>query len=144
MGSRLTLRKSPTGWKSPPAKKRQRVENAHPDREGQFLKLWLAFAPGRQFPQRQFVFHETRKWRFDFAWPLFKVAVEIDGGVYQKKATGHRSIGGVVSQMEKLNVAQIAGWKVLRFHANDLDKTPEQTVRMVESAFWVQPMENSE
>jgi hypothetical protein len=139
MSARIKLRKTPTGCE-PPAK-RKRVKAEHPDREGQFLKLWVAFAPSKPLPQRQFLFHETRKWRFDFAWPQYKVAVEIDGGVYQRKATGHRSISGVVNQMAKLNAAQIVGWKVLRFHADDLDKTPEDTVKMVESAFWVQPIE---
>ena len=133
MSARLTLRKAPAGV-SPPAK-RKRTKAEHPDREGQFLKLWSVFAADKPQPVRQFIFHETRKWRFDFAWPQYKVAVEIDGGVYQTKATGHRSISGVVSQMEKLNLAQIAGWKVLRFHANDLDQKPEHTVRTVESAF---------
>ncbi|HEY0983542.1 DUF559 domain-containing protein [Schlesneria sp.] len=123
----------------PKAKHSKRAKVAHPDREGQFLKLWQAFASDKPLPERQYVFHATRKWRFDFAWPQFKVAVEIDGGVFQRKATGHRSMDGVVKQMEKLNIAQIAGWKVLRFHPNDLDKTPEDTVRMVESAFWIQP-----
>ena len=33
------------------------------------------------WPEREFRFCE-RRWRFDFAWPSHKVAVEIDGGIF--------------------------------------------------------------
>ena len=31
-------------------------------------------------PQRQWKFHHSRKWAFDFAWPEVSLAVEVDGG----------------------------------------------------------------
>lgn len=133
MTARLKLKASqvPAGV-SKPAKKRAKAKNAHPDRENQFWLLWKSCAPaGYDEPQTQFIFHETRKWRFDFAWPDQKVAVEIDGGIYQKQATGHRSISGVEKDMEKSNAAQAAGWCVLRFHAKDLDKRPKQMIEEV-------------
>jgi very-short-patch-repair endonuclease len=65
---------------------------------------------------RQYKFDETgkRKWRFDFAWPQKKIAVEIDGGVYKKKGR-HAQTGGIIKDCEKLNEANIQGWHVLRF-----------------------------
>jgi very-short-patch-repair endonuclease len=58
-------------------------------------------------------FHPTRKWRFDFAWPDRSIAVEVDGAVYT--AGGTRAVKGFENDMDKLNEAQILGWRVLRF-----------------------------
>ncbi len=111
------------------AKKRTRF---YLDREEQFLKLWLVFTEGRwPAPVRQFRFCKTRRFRMDFAWLAEKVAVEIDGGVFQKQATGHRSIKGIADSMERQNIAVLDGWAMLRFHARDLEDRPEKTVRMV-------------
>lgn len=60
----------------------------------------------------QYCFHATRKWRFDFAWPQRKVALEVDGGVH----TGgrHTRGAGFTEDCEKVNAAVILGWRVLR------------------------------
>ena len=74
----------------------------------------------------EFRFHPVRRWRFDLAVPSAKVAVEIDGGVW----TGGRHSGGKgqIKDMEKMNAAAIAGWRVLHF-------TPQQLL-MVKAAVW--------
>ena len=66
---------------------------------------------------REFQFHPTRKWRFDYAMPALKVAVEVDGGVW----TGGRHINptGYINDMEKLNTAASMGWLVLRITTDD-------------------------
>jgi very-short-patch-repair endonuclease len=58
---------------------------------------------------REFVFHDTRDWRFDFAWPEYRFAVEVDG--YGR----HQSKSGFEKDCEKLNEAAMCGWTVLRF-----------------------------
>ncbi|WP_050489229.1 hypothetical protein [Bordetella bronchiseptica] len=64
-------------------------------------------------PEREYRFAAPRHWRFDFAWPHARVAVEIEGGVW----TGgrHTRGAGFVADTEKYNAAAIAGWRVLRF-----------------------------
>ena len=122
------------------SKRKKVVSKRHPDREGQFLKLLKVMGSDVPEPVRQYVFHETRKWRFDFAWPDALVAVEIDGGIFQgsrKKGgnqTGHRSINGVMADMEKSNHAAIDGWCLLRFHSKDLDQRPDYCVELVRQA----------
>jgi very-short-patch-repair endonuclease len=66
--------------------------------------------------EREYRFHPTRKWRFDFAWPAYKVAVEIDG------RGRHQTVDGVRKDCEKHNEAVILGWAVLRFPATDKGK----------------------
>lgn len=47
--------------------------------EEEFAFAWKA---GRYEPEfvREHRFHPTRRWRFDFAWPDEKVALEVEGG----------------------------------------------------------------
>jgi hypothetical protein len=59
----------------------------------------------------QLKFHPTRKWRFDFAFPIMMKAVEIQGGVWS--GGGHVTGSGYTKDCEKLNEAQILGWDVL-------------------------------
>lgn len=90
-------------------------------------------------PTREFRFHPTRKWRFDYAWPLFKVALEIEGGAHGRllivtdgveRRAGvsvplkagtrvrvggrHQSGPGFERDIEKYNSGQILGWLILR------------------------------
>lgn len=68
-------------------------------------------------PVREHRFHLIRKWRFDFAWPDQKVALECEGGVWTR---GRHTRGkGFNSDCEKYNAAVLEGWKVLRY-------TPDQ------------------
>lgn len=45
-----------------------------------FLKLLQQRFKDVEFV-KEFQFHPTRRWRFDYAIPAKKVAVEVDGGV---------------------------------------------------------------
>jgi hypothetical protein len=64
-------------------------------------------------PHREFAFAAPeRKFRFDFAWPVLKVALEVEGGVWSRGAHGRGS--GIVRDIEKYNLAVSMGWRVLR------------------------------
>jgi len=62
---------------------------------------------------REHTFLKDRKFRFDFAWPSCKMAVEIDGGT----ATGGRHVRpqGYEKDCEKLALAILDGWVVFKF-----------------------------
>lgn len=62
---------------------------------------------------REYQFHPSRRWRFDFAWPHIKLAVELHGGVYGYHPS-HTSAKRLHAEYEKLNEAQINGWTVLQ------------------------------
>ncbi len=63
-------------------------------------------------PEYPFAKDLGRKWRFDFAWPEYKVALEVEGGTWVGGA--HTRGRGYESDVEKYNVAGIAGWLVIR------------------------------
>jgi len=75
-----------------------------------------AVCPGWTLEYR---FHPKRKFRFDFACPSRRIAVEVEGGVwtYGRHVRG----SGYIRDMEKYNLAVMEGWRVLRY-------TPEQTL----------------
>ena len=64
-------------------------------------------------PYTEFKFHPTRLWRFDYAWPLAKVAVEVEGGVWTMGR--HTRGAGFENDIEKYNAAGEMGWIVLRY-----------------------------
>lgn len=63
----------------------------------------------------QHIFHPTRKWRFDIAWPNIKIAIEIQGF-----GPAHNSMQGMRNDCEKHNAAIELGWKLLYFMSPDL------------------------
>lgn len=63
----------------------------------------------------EFIFHPTRKWRFDFAHPIKKLAVEIEGGVWRRGGGAHSHPTNIMRDIEKSNNATLLGWHLLRF-----------------------------
>lgn len=63
-------------------------------------------------PEREYRFHPTRRWRFDFAWVDRKVAAEVEGGVWVRGR--HTRGAGYVADCAKYNSATLLGWRVLR------------------------------
>ena len=63
--------------------------------------------------EEEYRFLPDRRFRFDFAWPSHKIAVEIEGGTY---AGGRHVTGpGFAKDCEKYNLATLNGWSVYRF-----------------------------
>ena len=76
-------------------------------------------------PVRELVPLKGRKLRFDFGWPedKYRLLLEVQGGTSQKPVkiggrwyipvSGHNSMDGINRDCEKLNLAILAGWRVL-------------------------------
>ena len=63
-------------------------------------------------PEREVRFHPQRRWRFDFAWPARRVALEVEGGTWGKSR--HTTGSGFRDDCEKYAAAVLLGWRVLR------------------------------
>jgi very-short-patch-repair endonuclease len=77
-------------------------------------------------PVPEYRFAPPRRWRFDFCWPESKVALEVDGGIWNR---GRHTRGkGWLADSEKLNTAAVMGWRMLRC-------TPDQlaSVEMIQT-----------
>lgn len=80
--------------------------------------------------EREYRFHPTRKWRFDFAFSDKLLACEIDGGIY----SGGRHVrgSGVERDCDKVNAAGLRGWRILRFTAKHVKSG--EALRVIEEA----------
>lgn len=76
------------------------------------LLTWQIQAARLPEPVAEYRFHETRRWRFDLAWPALRVACEIEGGTWIGGA--HNRGLRFESDAAKYNDAAIDGWLVVR------------------------------
>ena len=69
-------------------------------------------------PVQEHKFHPTRRWRFDYAFPEYKVAIELEGGIWIQGR--HTRPQGHKNDMEKYTEASLLGWKIIRVEPKDL------------------------
>lgn len=82
-------------------------------------------------PETEVKFHPIRRWRFDYAFPEKKLAVEIDGGLWQYGR--HNRASGRIKDMEKENAAAVLGWRILYFTPQQAKKT--ETYKLIAQAY---------
>lgn len=99
------------------------------DLEYAFMTRWRQLAPDLPEPVREYKFLKKRRFRFDYAFPLVRVAVELEGGTF----SGGRHVRGkgYASDCEKYNLATLAGWKVLRFTSDMFHGDPATCIAQV-------------
>src|SRR5512135_1329961 len=69
--------------------------------------IGLCRGMGLPEPIPEYEYHPTRKWRLDYAWPLSKLALEIEGGIWTE---GRHTRGqGAMNDLEKYSEAAILG-----------------------------------
>lgn len=76
----------------------------------QFVAYCLA--AGLTAPEAEHHFKAGRRWRFDWAWPERRVALEVEGGVWTEGR--HTRGAGFLGDMAKYNEAALLGWRILR------------------------------
>lgn len=83
-------------------------------------------------PESELRFAPPRRWRFDFAFPDHRLAVEIEGAVWTQ---GRHTRGkGYAADCIKYNSAILAGWRVLRFTTDMLNADPRQVIETISAA----------
>ena len=78
-------------------------------------------------PMAEYKFHPERRWRFDYAFPAQRLAVEFDGGQWVAHGGRHNRD----TDREKLNTAAAMGWRVLRFSNQQWEKDPYGCMTLV-------------
>ena len=94
-----------------------------PEREYCFARVLVGDAPhppARRGIRKRLERAGLHDWRFDFAWPSVRVAVEVDGGQWVAHGGRHNRDG----DREKLNAAARHGWRVLRYSGSMLQRDP--------------------
>lgn len=111
-------------------------ESKYPCKNG-YSKIYEQLLGGEWWAE--WPFHPTRKWRFDYAYPELKIAIEVDGGIF----IGGRHSGGVgqLKDMEKGNAACAMGWYV--FHTTPEDMHDLEFRKLVLEAIKARKMQKS-
>lgn len=121
------------------------------DLEQTFLDAWGKYGMGRipVTPDDRYMFGPPRRYLCDFAWPRFKVMVELDGlgpghGIaYSRKYNPQTLLGATIKAIsddhDRQNYAVSLGWRVFRFTARQLgsEKLRKQACELVLKA--IQP-----
>lgn len=82
-------------------------------------------------PVAEHCFAPPRKWRFDYAWPDYFIALEVEGGVWKRGR--HNRASGFLKDMEKYNRAAALGWRVVKctpqtLHSDDTIRTVAEAI----------------
>lgn len=125
MQNKPTKRRSPASRPSTRTKRESRSKT--PKRAETDLFTLLIRTDLRLDCVKELEFCPGRKWRFDYALPEVKIAVEVEGGTYKTRTyrnkdgvlittTGgrHNSATGFLGDMEKYNSATVLGWRLIR------------------------------
>lgn len=89
-------------------------------------------AEGLEEPEREHRFAPPRRFRFDFAWPHKKLAVECEGGAWTRGR--HTRPQGFINDCEKYNLATLNGWRVLRFTGEHIKSG--EAIDTIKRAIW--------
>ena len=90
-----------------------KLPKAKSEPEERFALAWRVLG-GPAF-EREYEFAKPRMWRFDFAWPLARVAVEIEGGAWEGEHRGrHLRQLGFTDDCVKYAEGALLGWRVIR------------------------------
>jgi len=95
------------------------------DPERTFVTRWLQLSDTAPDPVAEYTFSEKRKFRFDFAWPVYMVAIEIHG------IKDHTSVKGLTRDCIKMNLAQVEGWTVFQATPGMLRQDPAGIIEMI-------------
>lgn len=85
--------------------------------EAKFMALWQRLGGAKL--EREYTFHHSRKWRFDFADPETRIAVEVEGGT--RSGGRHNRHEGFREDCTKYNAAVEDGWRVFRLTGDMID-----------------------
>lgn len=86
--------------------------------KGKSIFPGLCVAAGYPRPAEEYQFHPTRKWRFDYAWPNIKLALEVEGGIFIEGR--HTRGAGMLEDMRKYSAAALLGWRIIYYTPSDL------------------------
>lgn len=115
-----------------------RHKRAHAKLHETFENLLIHHLPQiYHLSEREYQFSKWR-YRFDYCWPCYMVAVDIQGGIYGGRSSGHTSISGMENDMMKINLAQSLGWVMLQLSPRKIQINPGYVVATLCQAIEIQ------
>lgn len=104
---------------------RKAEADARQEKYRRVIAKWLKADAIPSLPVEEYQFHPKRRWRFDFAWPEYLIAVEVQGGGPRHH---HATRVGVENDYVKTCTAQAMGWRVFPMTPRQFAATFGQSV----------------
>jgi hypothetical protein len=98
---------------TPKPSKRRRMGGEHGRSPGAALFVAACKAHGLPEPEPEYRFCEARRWRLDWCFVDYWLAVEIQGGLWVAGGGRHQRGAALLAEYEKLNMAALMGYRVL-------------------------------
>ena len=112
---------------------RRPAQAAPTESDAETIFAQIARECGLPDPRRQYtIILAGKRFRIDFAWPEFRIAVEIDG------ASTHSLPGALRADLHRQNSIILDGWLVLRYTWDDLVQRPSGAVIPALISAWTQ------
>lgn len=100
---------------------------------------WQIKAAGLPVPAREYRFDNTRRWRLDFAWPEYRIGIEVEGGLW---AFGrHQRQDGYRADIQKYNTLSLRRWILIRTTAEQIKSG--EALSWIETAFAIAAMSDN-
>lgn len=98
-----------------------------------FCAYLKQLAPDLPQPKSNYLFlkHIKREHKFDAAWVGYKVAVEIEGGTWQRGGSRHNRPKGYRDDCFKYNLGVEHGWLILRYTGEMLKENPYSVMQQI-------------
>jgi len=113
-----------------PREKRPRRQRGEDAEETLATALLLCGSPLADF-ERQYHYVPGRKFAADFGWATQRLLVELQGGIFQ--GVSHGAVSGMLRDIERLNLATLHGWRLLRFVPSQIaDDQIGETIELIE------------
>ena len=92
---------------------------------------------GEGCENKEFIFHDVRKWRFDYCYLAERVAIEYQGLNWKRDGenSGHQSIAGLMNDCEKFTEASLLGWTLILVTAESVNSG--QAIGWIERALGI-------
>lgn len=113
--------------------KPRKPKRTEADLRALFLSRLSYLWPEHPALEEQYRYASPRKFRADFAHVPSRLLIELEGGVTTHGAHGGR-ISGTLADLERSRQASAHGWRVFRVCRVDLEKQPDEVVRLLRQA----------
>ena len=103
-----------------------------PDKKDSLRNAWQLVTTEPWPFEAEHKFHPERRWRFDWAAPALRLALELDGVThFGPSLGGHQTARGIEKDIEKRNAAVELGWVVLHYTQRQVAADPVGVIEQV-------------
>ena len=107
----------------------------YPEPVREFHPMWCCELPRKKhtnLTHTPILYHHTRDFRVDFAWPAQRVIVECEGVRWDAHGGQHQTGAGFTKDLDKYTQLELAGWRVIRIGRREI--TSGAALALIEKA----------